>query len=144
MINMSMDRLMDDIKKITKHLGFGEIDSSIYAAIIISEKPLTAHEISDKIGYAYSSTINALNHMVRIGFLEKKREGRKNIYIPTMDFVEIIKRDRENVCSLLQQIANRIHDLEGKYKEKFGVLLQRIEKAIGYLEKTKLKEGSNA
>ena len=141
---MGIRRLMDDIKKIAKHWGFGEIDSSIYATILTSEKPLTAHEISDMIGYAYSSTINALNHMVRAGFLEKRREGRKNVYFPTMDFVDIIRKDSENVCSLLQQMANRIHALEGKYKQKFASLLQRIEKAIGYLEKTKMKEGSNA
>ena len=144
MINIDIRKLMDDIKKIAKHWGFGEIDSSIYAVIVTSERPLTAYEISNKIGYAYSSTINALNQMVRAGFLEKKRENGKNVYLPTMDFVDIIRKDSENIRSLLQQIANRIHSLEGKYKQKFESLLQGIEKAIGYLERAKMKEGSNA
>ena len=141
---MSIKGLMNDIKKIARHWGFGEIDSSIYAAIVISEKPLTAYEIAQKIGYAYSSTISGLNHLVRSGFLEKRRDGGKNVYIPTMDFVEIIKKERENIHSLLQQIASSIHALETTYKRKLGELLERTEKAIGYLEKTKIKKGSNA
>lgn len=61
-----------------------------------------------------------------------------------MDFVEIIKKEREAIHSLLQEIAISIHALESKYKRKLGELLERTEKAIGYLEKTKIKKGSNA
>lgn len=134
--------LVGDIKKVAKHWGLGEIESSIYAIIVTSEPFLTAREIAQKIGYAYSSTINGLNNLVRSGFSEKRRENGKNVYSPTIDFVEIIKKEVDDIHSLLKQVAGSIYALESTYKRKLSELLERIEKAIGYLEKTKTEESS--
>ena len=134
--------IVGDIKKIARHWGLGEIESSIYAVIVTSETLLTAREIAQKIGYAYSSTINGLNNLIRSGFSEKRREKRKNVYNPLIDFVEIIKKETDDIHSLLKQVAGGIHALEDTYKRKLAEVLKRIEIAIGYLEKTKIEADS--
>jgi len=49
---MIMDRIKTverNIKQVLNHWGFGEICSSIYAALALSDRPLTAKEISKHI-----------------------------------------------------------------------------------------------
>ncbi|MEA2054421.1 MAG: helix-turn-helix domain-containing protein, partial [Candidatus Thermoplasmatota archaeon] len=130
-------KVENNVKNVLNHWGFEELSSSIYTALAISGKPLTAREISKHIDYAYSTTINALNNLIKLGYIQKMRDGRKNVYAANTDFVDIIHGERNRLFSLLRETSDEIHKLKSSYKRKLGGVLKMIENAIHYLEKTK-------
>jgi DNA-binding transcriptional regulator GbsR (MarR family) len=110
--------------------GFGEGCSFIYAVLITSRKPLSAEEIGEKANYAYSSTINYLNTLIRMGLVERARSVRKYLYVANVNFVELIKAEREKVKGYLNQLGAElegIKDLEH--------LSEKVEHAIAYLRR---------
>jgi hypothetical protein len=66
-----VDRAIRRVKAMMMNWGLGEGCSFIYAVLITAHKPLSADEIGKKTNYAYSSTINYLNTLIRL-----RRSGR--------------------------------------------------------------------
>lgn len=128
-----MSDISRKLKKILKQWGFGEVEADIFAHLSTSDG-LTAKEISDKIGYAYSTTINSLNNLIRMGYVERSKKERKFVYFANLDFVKIIEREISKTSNLLKELKNEICKLEDKYKSKLRELVLKIEHAIKYLE----------
>ncbi|HID20329.1 MAG TPA: hypothetical protein EYP28_05275 [Methanophagales archaeon] len=106
-----------------------KLGSFIYAVLITTHKPLSAEEIGERTNYAYSSTINYLNTLIRLGLVERFREFRKNRYVANVNFVELIKAERERVKSYLKQLGS---DIEGI--KDLEPLRDKVESAIAYLK----------
>ena len=99
----SMNRsLYRETKALMMHWGFGETCSSIYALLFVSEEPLTAKEVADELGYAYSSMINELNKLRRESVISRERKGRKYAYSARKDVDSILIRERERTRSILK------------------------------------------
>jgi DNA-binding transcriptional regulator GbsR (MarR family) len=124
-----VDRAVRRVKAMMMNWGFGEGCSIIYAVLITTHKPLSAEEIGERTNYAYSSTINYLNTLIRLGLVERFREFRKNRYVANVNFVELIKAERERVKSYLKQLGS---DLEGI--KDLEPLRDKVESAIAYLK----------
>ena len=125
----------NNLKMVLKHWGFGEICSSIYAALALSDKPLTAREISNHINYAYTTTINALNHAIGLRHIKKMRLGRKNVYTIDADMADIINERLNHFLKLLESTEKSILQLDEKYKEKLRGAYKTINNAINILKK---------
>ncbi len=125
-----MARAVRRVKAMMMNWGFGEGCSFIYAVLITSREPLSAEEIGKKTNYAYSSTINYLNTLIQMGLVERVRSIRKNLYIANVNFVELIKTERERVKGYLNQLGA---DLEGI--KELEHLREKVERAITYLRK---------
>jgi DNA-binding transcriptional regulator GbsR (MarR family) len=129
-----MERIVRRVKVMMMNWGVGEGCSSIYAVLITSCKPLSAEEIGERTNYAYSSTINYLNTLIRMGLVDRVRSVRKNRYVANVNFVERIKADREKVKGYLKQLEEALDgekDLE-HLREKVGHAidyLRRVENA---------------
>ena len=124
-----VDRAVRRVKAMMMNWGFGEGCSFIYAVLITAHKPLSADEICKKTNYAYSSTINYLNTLIRVGLVERFREFRKNRYVANVNFVELIKAERARVKSYLKQLGS---DLDGI--KDLEPLRDKVESAIAYLK----------
>lgn len=124
-----VDRAVRRVKAMMMNWGFGEGCSIIYAVLITTHKPLSAEEIGERANYAYSSTINYLNTLIRLGLVERFREFRKNRYVANVNFVELIKAERERVKSYLKQLGS---DIEGI--KDLEPLRDKVESAIAYLK----------
>ncbi|MCK4476537.1 MAG: helix-turn-helix domain-containing protein [Methanophagales archaeon] len=125
----TVDRAIRRVKAMMMNWGFGEGCSFIYAVLITSREPLSAEEIGERTNYAYSSTINYLNTLIRMGLVERVRSIRKNLYVANVNFVERIKAEREKVKGYLNQLGAElegIKDLEH--------LREKVERAIAYLK----------
>jgi DNA-binding transcriptional regulator GbsR (MarR family) len=124
-----MDRAVRRVKAMMMNWGFGEGCSFIYAVLITAHKPLSAEEIGKKTNYAYSSTINYLNTLIRMDLVDRFREFRKNRYVANVNFVELIRAEREKVKSYLKQLGS---DLDGI--ADLEPLRDKVESAIAYLK----------
>ena len=124
-----VDHAVRRVKAMMMNWGLGEGCSFIYAVLITAHKPLSADEIGKKTNYAYSSTINYLNTLIRLGLVERFREFRKNRYVADVNFVELIKAERARVKSYLKQLGS---DLDGI--KDLEPLRAKVESAIAYLK----------
>ncbi|RLF45791.1 MAG: hypothetical protein DRN29_06085 [Thermoplasmata archaeon] len=135
------EKVRKKLGEVLKQWGFGEIEADIFAILATKDK-LTAKEISKEAGCAYSTTINSLNSLRRMGYVERTRKNRKFVYSANLDFVKIIDREINKISGLLNDLKQEIHKLGGKYKEGIKELAIKVEKALKYLEKKKnVKEG---
>lgn len=125
-----VERAVRRVKVMMMNWGFGEGCSFIYAVLITSHEPLSAEEIGKKTNYAYSSTINYLNTLIRMGLVERVRSIRKNLYVANVNFVEMIKAERERVKGYLNLLGA---DLEGI--KDLEHLREKVERAITYLRR---------
>ena len=130
-----VDRAVRRVKALMMNWGFAEGCSAIYAVLITSREPLSAEEIGEKTDYAYSSTINYLNTLIRIGLVERVRSIKKNVYMANVNFVELIKAEREKVMAYLKQLDEV---LEGE--KDLESLSEKVEHAIAYLRRIKSAE----
>ena len=92
---------------------------------------MSAREIAEEIGYAYSSVVNALNRLKRFQLIEREQKGKCYIYTPVTDIVKIIRNERKVVRNYLIEVEEALKKEEDKYSE----LLKCIKEGIEYLGK---------
>lgn len=126
----SREKAYSNLRKVMKHWGFGEASSSIYALLSVSDRPLTAREIAEHVGYAYSSVVNELNRLLREGFLERWREGRRYVYSAETDFLKIIKNERNRLIGMLEEAKSYLQEVKTREMHE---LVENIEIALRYL-----------
>ena len=124
----TMERIVGRVKAIMMNWGVGEGCSFVYAILIAAGEPLSAEEIGERTDYAYSSTINHLNTLIRMGLVTRIRRIRKNLYRANMNFVELIKAERARVMGYLNQLRE---DLEGV--KDLEHLKEKVDRALLYL-----------
>ena len=124
------DQVIRRVKALMMNWGFAEGCSAIYAVLIASREPLSAEEIGKKADYAYSSTINYLNTLIRIGLVERVRSIKKNVYTANVNIVELIRTEHEKVMAYLKQLDDAL-----KGEKDLEHLSEKVEHAIAYLNR---------
>ena len=122
------------VAEVLKHYGLGDAEANI-VAVLSTHGKMNAKEISKETGYAYSTVVNALNFLKRIGFIEKDKSNRICIYSANIDFIKIMENDRRRLSNLLNDLREEIKKVEGKYKYKLSNLISRVEATLKYLKK---------
>ena len=130
----------NNVKMFLKHWGFGEVCSSIYAALTLSSKPLTARELSRRMDYAYTTTINALNHSIGLGHVKKMRQGKKYVYYIDVDLADIVKEKLGHFLKLLENTEKFVSRLDSDQKKNLEKPLKTIRNTITFLKKIKKVE----
>ncbi len=124
------DQVIQRVKALMMNWGFAEGCSAIYAVLIASREPLSAEEIGKKADYAYSSTINYLNTLIRIGLVERVRSIKKNVYTANVNIVELIRTEHGKVMAYLKQLDDAL-----KGEKDLEHLSEKVEHAIAYLNR---------
>ncbi|HEC89082.1 MAG: hypothetical protein DRN12_05560 [Thermoplasmata archaeon] len=125
----------NNLKMVLRHWGFGEICSSIYATLAVSDRPLTAREISERINYAYTTTINALNRSIGLRHIKKIRENGRNVYTIETDLSDIIRERLNYFLLLLEETEDSIRKLDGNLKAKLRGVFRMIDNAKNFIKK---------
>ena len=125
----NVDNAIRHVKAMMMNWGFREGSSFVYGVLITSREPLSAKEISEKTNYAYSSIINYLNTLIRMGLVERVRIIRTNLYVADVNFVAMIKTEREKIKGYLNQLGSALEGI--KDLEYLG---EKVESAIAYLK----------
>ncbi len=129
MINIKEHKTYDSLRKVMIHWGFGDLESAVYALLVMNRKPMSAKDIADELGYAYSSVVNALNQLRRHQLVERAKAGKCYVYSAVIDFVRIIKNERARVKNFLTEAKSALEEENGEYAE----LLKHLEEGIEYL-----------
>ncbi len=124
-INSINERLYRETKRLMMHWGFGETCSSIYALLFISEKSITAEEIADELGYAYSSMINELNKLRREGVITRERKGRKYAYAAIKSVDSILLKEKQKTLSILKMMSEQMKKHRDMLEEKAWESVER-------------------
>jgi len=98
-----IDHAVRRVKALMMDWGFAEGCSSVYAVLLTSREPLSAKDIGERTSYAYSSTINYLNTLTRVGLVERVRIIKRNVYMANVNGSLVIPVEH---ISLLNQ-ANK-------------------------------------
>ncbi|HDD59732.1 hypothetical protein B6U83_04255 [Thermoplasmatales archaeon ex4484_36] len=75
-------------QNLLKKLGFSESDSAVLTALILSDEPMTAGELSRSTGYSPASISLSLMRLRRHYLVEKARRGGRNVYWPSKGLAE--------------------------------------------------------
>ncbi len=123
-------KAFQSLKDVMIHWGFGDTEASIYALLALSARPMTAKEIAENIGRAYSSVVNELNKLIRHGMVTRSKGEKCYHYSAVIDVIKIIRNERRKVINLLTEVKN---DLEEVYDESILELKNHVEEALKYL-----------
>ncbi|RLF39057.1 MAG: hypothetical protein DRN21_04165 [Thermoplasmata archaeon] len=133
------ERVRKKLREMFIHWGFGETEADI-SAILATRDGLTAREISDEVGCAYSTAINSLNQLRRMGYINRAKQNRKFVYSFSTDFVSLINRDAQKLIQGFRDLSREIHHAGENYRGKIAELKKKVEKALQYLEKERTEE----
>jgi DNA-binding transcriptional regulator GbsR (MarR family) len=73
--------------------GMGELHGRVFGAILLSVDEMTQDEISEFTGYSVPAVSSALDELVRVGLVTKRRrqDSRKYYYASRADLDEILR-----------------------------------------------------
>jgi len=120
----------DALKKVVLHRGLNDIESEIYTLLVLSKTKMSAREIAESTGYAYSSVVNALNNLRRRYLVDRNKRARCYEYEANVDFVEMLRKERKQLIEYLTEAKNALKD-----KDDYKDLVEHIEECIKYLGK---------
>lgn len=126
----TVEPIVQRLKAVMMNWGIGAGCSSVYAVLILACGPLTAEEIGTRANYAYSSTINHLNMLIHLGLVERIRGVGRNLYVANVNFVELLKAEREKVTGYFNQLKQDLEGIKG-----LEDLEEQVEHAIAYLKR---------
>jgi len=131
MTDITNQKVFTALRKVMLHWGFTHIEASVYSLLLLKKKAMSAREIAEEIGYAYTSVVNALNQLKRFQLVEREKRGKCYFYTPVNNIVEIIRNERRIVRSYLIEVREALK----KGGEKYSELLKYVEEGIKYLGK---------
>ncbi len=131
MINLINSKAYRSLRDVMIHWGFGHTGASIYALLALSSRPMTAKEIAEHVGRAYSSVINEINKLIRHGMVTRTKGEKCYEYSAVIDVIKIIKNKRKKVVDLLTHVKEGLD----AYDHSFEDFKKHLEEAIYYLNK---------
>jgi len=137
MRNIKNHGTFNALRKVMVHWGFAEIEATIYSLLVLKKEPMTAREIAEEIGYAYSSVVNALNNLRRHELVEREKGRKCYSYRAVIDFIRIIKNERRRVRNFLTEAREALED----EKDDYSTLWEHLNEGIEYLGKIDKEEG---
>lgn len=112
--------LAESVGEFIKYWGFKEIHGRIWVHVYLAPKPITAKELTQRLGVTKGLVSTALSELLAYQVIEKVHLGdaRSPGYQSTTDLVEVIYnilRNRE--LRLTRKILNHINALAGEMED---------------------------
>ncbi len=87
------ERILGTFEALFKMRGMGDLHGRVFGAILLSVEEMTQDEISDFTGYSVPAVSGALDELVRVGIVNKRRrqDSRKYYYSSRADLDEVLR-----------------------------------------------------
>jgi len=131
-----MEDVIRGLAKLVKRLGFSEGYGVIYAHLLLSGKPLTVKELSEKTGYSQSAVAAYLMVLHRAYLVDRMKQGASYAYVAKLDYIgrykeklrELLERDLVPLLQAIEKTVNSVEDEEQKgHLEKVLAEIKKIE-----------------
>ncbi len=137
----SENDFIDGTGKLAKQWGLGEAAGRVWAALLLSESPLSQRDMAEKTTYSLSLVSPSLRILEKLGMIRSIRgEGREKLYELALSFIEafnvIIKRFLQNDVSPLIQELEHIENInKNKKLSKLAGEYKQLETYLGWFGK---------
>lgn len=138
-------QLANSVGDFIKYWGFKEIHGKIWVHIYLSEDPITAKELTKKLGVTKGLVSTALAELIAYQVIEKVSVGdaRSSGYQSNTDLVQVINnilRNRElklttKIKEDSEELAREMVDAEPAMVEKINKLQDMTQFAVDCLQK---------
>ncbi len=131
-----MEDVIRGLAKLVKRLGFSEGYGVIYAHLLLSGKPLTVKELSEKTGYSQSAVAAYLMVLHRAYLVDRMKQGASYAYVAKLDYIgrykeklrELLERDLVPLLQAVERTVNSVEDEKQKsHLEKVLAEIKKIE-----------------
>jgi DNA-binding transcriptional regulator GbsR (MarR family) len=87
------ERILGTFEALFRMRGMGDLHGRVFGAILLSVNEMTQDEISEFTGYSVPAVSSALDELVRVGLVSKRKrqESRKFSYTSKADLDEILR-----------------------------------------------------
>ncbi len=127
-------KIEEGVANIMQHYGFGQAEAKIMASLAVNGE-MSAKELAGYTGYAYSTVINVLNFLSRMGFIKKYKKGKLSIYSANIDFVRMMENERKRLINILNDLKKNINGVKNNYKKRLSNLIIKVEDLLEYMKK---------
>lgn len=144
-VDIKKQRLADSVGEFIKYWGFKEIHGRVWVHIYLSEKPITAKELTDKLGVTKGLISMTLSELIAYQVVEKVNTGNAKSpgYQSNTDLVEVIcnvlrNRELKLTNKIQKNIQELSHELDGsdlEMQEKLNKLYDMTHFAVESLKK---------
>lgn len=136
-------QLAESVGTFIKYWGFKEIHGRIWVHVYLSHKPITAKELTKKLGVTKGLVSTALSELIAYQVIEKVNIGdaKSPGYQSNTDLVQVISnilRNRElkmttNILKNIKSLAKEIDNNEPEMLEKLNKLQDMTQFAVDSL-----------
>ena len=124
-------RLAESVGEFIKYWGFKEIHGRIWVHIYLSEQPITAKELTKRLGVTKGLVSMTLSELIAYQVIEKVHTGNAKSpgYLSNTDLVEVIYnilRNRE--LKMTSRIQDNIKALEDTMTDEDPRTLEKLRK----------------
>ncbi|MFQ5637245.1 MAG: GbsR/MarR family transcriptional regulator [bacterium] len=144
-LEIKKQRLADSVGEFIKYWGFKEIHGRVWIHIYLAEHPVTAKELTDKLGVTKGLISVTLSELIAYQVVEKVRTGNAKSpgYQSNTDLVEVIYnilRNRElkltsKIQKNIQELSDELDDSEQQMHQKLNKLYDMTNFAVDSLKK---------
>ena len=132
-MNTERDTLVELIEKIMVKWNYTHSEGRVYAELLLSEKPLTIDELSQRTGLSRSSVSTSLGRLLKDYLVTYTKRGKTKLFraLPSLRLI-FLKQPRELLekeVRPLRQIAERVLD-----REKMSHVIEDIRRLENILE----------
>jgi len=118
-----MEDVIRGLARLVKRLGFSEGYGVIYAHLLLSDRPLTVKELSERTGYSQSAVAAYLMVLQRAYLVERMKQGASYSYIARLDYIgrykEMVRDILElDVVPLINTLENAVRNIDNESKRK--------------------------
>ncbi|RMD87746.1 MAG: hypothetical protein D6813_13100 [Calditrichaeota bacterium] len=131
LIEIKKLRLAESVGEFIKYWGFKEIHGRIWLFIYLSKSPITAKELTAKLGVTKGLVSIALSELLAYGVIEKVNLGnpRSPGYQSSTNLVDVISNIlRKRELKMTTNILNNIQSLAEEMKDEDPVVRQKLKK----------------
>ncbi len=140
------DSILDGLGQLSEYFGFSKVMGQLYAALLMSPKPLCLDEMMDVLGISKASVSMNMRTLEHMGMVRQAwvrgRGDRRKFYEAETDFWEIISnilsaremRDLERALSVMNEDVERVSAAMESMNDNDKALAQLYLERIGQMQ----------
>ena len=132
-------RVRDSLARLFGRIGMRDVDSRVFAELLVHSEEMTADEISRRTDYSLSAVTTSLHRLMRFNIVTRVKRGKKYYYRTEGHILKALysllqEVYLQEVLPLKKLVEDSMENVEGEAREKLQKLQERLKIAEKYME----------